>query len=164
MTRQLKFRAWDHDNDKMIFWSLSDLLIGFGEPQYQYNVIDRPSFLFDWMEYVGLEDKNGKEIYTGDIVKSGEFTYKIIFKEGCFGYEVIDPINKISMNFANLSKELAQIIEVVGNVYEHGTETAEVGIMEDITRKSLLQLPEREWDTKSIYDSIILINSRKKKQ
>lgn len=69
MSREIKFKAWDHDNDKMIFWTLNDLLVRFGDPKYQFNVEDRPSPLFNWLRYTGLKDKNGKEIYIGDLVK-----------------------------------------------------------------------------------------------
>ena len=50
MSREIKFRAWDHDNNKMIFWTLNDLLVRFGDPKYQFNVEDRPSPLFNWLE------------------------------------------------------------------------------------------------------------------
>jgi len=52
--REIKFRAWDKDLHKMY---------------NKWTVIpddDRSHIL---MQYTGLKDKNGKEIYEGDIVK-----------------------------------------------------------------------------------------------
>lgn len=167
MNKELKFRAWDHDNDKMIFWSLTDLLVRFGEPEYQYNVKDRPSFLFDWMDYTNLKDKNNKDVYELDIILLNGKKYLVVWSYDnasfCFrsnyrsrSKEPDRPDHDIIGGFHNCNE-----FEVIGNWYEN-PEITEVGMMEDVTRKSLLQLPEREWDTKSIYDSIILINSRKK--
>ena len=85
--REIKFRAWgrfgDTKKDEMIDnWQNTDYTeyVGFGGGGY-----------FELMQYTGLKDKNGKEIYEGDIVEMGYFadepTYtkgEVVFHEGAF--------------------------------------------------------------------------------
>ncbi len=78
--REIKFRAWDKENKKMfsptcIDFGFESCLIGY-EKDSDGNII-APSYVnevsFDrctLMQFTGLKDKNGKEIYLLDYIKT----------------------------------------------------------------------------------------------
>jgi uncharacterized phage protein (TIGR01671 family) len=108
MTREIKFRVWDK---KFKNWTISML---------QYNpdgsLTAEPNGIL--MQYTGLKDKNGKEIYEGDICPSkisGE-SQVIIFSK-C-GFTVGDKNSEYPASLQYLPVFHNQM-EVIGNIYEN---------------------------------------------
>lgn len=120
MNREIKFRIWDNADKKYL--SLRDYQ-GLGAIEVENDgtltLSPRFRFLTSMMimperfvpqQYVGLKDKNGVEIYEGDLILIGEKRRKVevIFKDGSFGYLY----NGVCVPFQNQSPE------VIGNIYE----------------------------------------------
>lgn len=128
--REIKFRAWDK-NDKRIF--IDPQMIDFynkkiGYMQYQTEYMPDTSYSIpvgfeefeysELMEWTGLYDKNGEDIYEGDIIfeSFGEKYYKVIFENGSFKAEFKGDFEEYSFDLIDV---VAQGCEVVGNIYEN---------------------------------------------
>lgn len=114
MNRGIKFRVWDTKYNVIISW---DDISESKTLAILVNNHNRNISNCVLMQYTGLKDKNGKDIYEGDIVEySRTFKAKIIFQDG--GFKIQEPQDKdygVFLNYFTCNNA----VSVIGNVYEN---------------------------------------------
>ena len=117
--REIKFRAWDKENKKMM--KVSSLSLENKEIAVREN--GTYHFLrmqnLELMQYTGLKDKNSKEIYEKDIVSCNKYKNIVVFFEnGCF--KVRYPKNDTTNIICTLDTFLEKYkCKISGNIYEN---------------------------------------------
>jgi len=132
--REIKFRAWDKKENKM--QQVVQILYGHEASNYPLSVDFFRSVKsrlikdIELMQYTGLKDKNGVEIYEGDIIdylgtfESGDgYRGEIKFDEGVYYFMGKSKIGRkagVISSYVGLAHEKAyQHCEVIGNIYEN---------------------------------------------
>lgn len=137
MVREIKFRTWDQKDKKYLLPEKQGFVILPTIPSFgvtlPYENRSNPGNIdedcIDWADadllmgrykleqYTGLKDKNGKEIYEGDIVRYGDQVLGVKFDEmkdsDCSYYYLGWAMGDLSLCEHNT------MIEVIGNIHEN---------------------------------------------
>lgn len=136
MNREIKFRAYDKEYERMTYFDDEDYLYHCPFILRLEQVFKKDSNYDDYenfeykdvtdkielMQYTGLHDENGKEIYEGDII---EWT-TLSGKKYRFSVEYSNKYAQyIITNTGDVENEAEPLgdyenIEVIGNVFENG--------------------------------------------
>jgi len=118
--REIKFRAWDKRKKRILLYEVCDWLEiamdgkifdmrfhGGGEEVTDYYIL---------MQYTGLKDKNGKEIYEGDIIEFQEMKYEVYYSNTSFKVRPYPyPLHELHRQDGIIYYGC----EVIGNIYEN---------------------------------------------
>lgn len=126
--REIKFRAWIPNTG----WLAEGFSIAMdGTELYDDNGHSWPVCDLEIMQFTGLHDKNGKEIYADDILFDGEHKFRVYAMYGGFGIKAPhwsgimedmvmgDDLIMQPLADAQTMSYISQSMEVIGNIYEH---------------------------------------------
>ena len=108
------FRAWDKENKEMLFVKQIDFMFGkVVLESYEQFFIDE----IELMQSTGVIDKNGKEIFDGDIVKVLNSLYTVFYDSDKGSFRLKPHDKRWHTDYmSNFSS--GENFEIIGNMYE----------------------------------------------
>jgi uncharacterized phage protein (TIGR01671 family) len=108
MSREIKFRAWSSNLKKLSKpFTLKASVLNFTNDEGLGNIKSIEDEIVQ--QFTGLKDKDGKEIYEGDILDN---RWVVFFNDGMFG--VFD-----KHHYMGLNSYMSKFRKVIGNIHEN---------------------------------------------
>lgn len=128
--REIKFRAWDKEMEMIIYpkkyyapqYKDGHIAEYYNPEENEFHIVYDEDDKFVLMQFTGLLDKNGKEIYEGDIVMANtpyctKDPKEIVWDDKRAGFFM--KADFVAYDPKNLHKLSGFKMEVIGNIYEN---------------------------------------------
>ena len=119
--REIKFRGISKNNNRWIYGFLSIDKNSAKMEGFPHFISRSSGYLPVEVvpksvgQYTGLKDKNGVEIYEGDILSYFGFEYEVTFEESAFGWSEDGQFYA----FAEMAIDEIEKTKIIGNIYEN---------------------------------------------
>lgn len=119
-----KFRAWTEEGEVMYYdvYPFKDDTLLLSYDEIAFDEVPESDFIL--MQSTGLKDKNGSEIFEGDVVKydvgRNTYTEEVAYDKNFAGFGVKDAKANVVFTFGEIAEDISLIsLEVIGNIYEN---------------------------------------------
>jgi uncharacterized phage protein (TIGR01671 family) len=128
MNREIKFRAWDGEqmqyadaNQYFSFFNFSgSIRWGLYDRNDEHRILSG-EYAPPVMQFTGLQDKNGVDIYEGDVFRgsSDGIKFVVIFSNGCFCLRRNQRIWGTLNRFFEVAPTFNIDVEIIGNIHQN---------------------------------------------
>lgn len=117
--REIKFKAWVKELNEIReveYINFLKKMISYPNKFCKEYYLNADFDEIELMQYTGLKDEYGDEIYEGDIVTLHNTRYKVIFNMEQARFVLRDDKFEMEIPFTNNNNER---MEIIGNIYEN---------------------------------------------